>query len=50
MLVDTLRWRKEFKVDEAVSEKYPSEFDKVGIVYGKDKEGRPVTYVITLIS
>ncbi|KAI0929685.1 hypothetical protein AcW1_007032 [Taiwanofungus camphoratus] len=44
MLVDTLRWRKEFKVDEAVSEKYPSEFDKVGIVYGKDKEGRPVTY------
>jgi phosphatidylinositol transfer protein SFH5 len=46
MLVATLRWREEFKVEEAVKEEFPQEiFGNLGHVYGKDKEGRPVVYV-----
>jgi hypothetical protein len=45
MLVATLRWRDEIKVDEAVKEDFPADvFSKLGYVYGKDKEGRPVVY------
>jgi len=45
MLVATLRWREEFKVEECVKEEYPKEvFGNLGHVYGKDKEGRPVVY------
>ncbi len=45
MLVATLKWRDEFKIDEIMQEKFDSEvFGKLGVVYGKDKEGHPVTY------
>ncbi|KAI0352077.1 CRAL/TRIO domain-containing protein [Trametes cingulata] len=45
MLVATLRWRDEFKIDEVVKEEFdPEVFGKLGKVFGKDKEGRPVTY------
>jgi len=45
MLTATLRWRAQFKVDEALEEKFPEElFGKLGRVYGRDKGGRPVTY------
>ncbi|KAI0076602.1 CRAL/TRIO domain-containing protein [Panus rudis PR-1116 ss-1] len=45
MLVATLRWRDEFKVDELVKEEFPQDiFGKLGFVAGKDKDGHPVTY------
>lgn len=46
MLVSTLAWRKEFKIDELLDEKFDDAvFGKIGYVSGHDKEGRPVTYV-----
>lgn len=46
MMIATLRWRDEFKVDEAINETFDTEiFGNMGHVFGKDKEGRPVTYV-----
>ena len=45
MFVETLRWRDTFKPEETLKETFPEEvFGKVGYVFGKDKEGRPVTY------
>jgi len=45
MFVSTLRWRDTFKADELLNEKFPEDvFGKLGYVFGKDKEGRPVTY------
>ncbi|KAG8799216.1 Non-classical phosphatidylinositol transfer protein (PITP) [Serendipita sp. 398] len=45
MLVSTLKWRKEFKVEGITSEQFPEDvFGKVGVICGKDKGGRPVTY------
>ena len=45
MLVATLKWRDEFKIDEVLKEEFdPEVFGKLGKVYGKDREGRPVTY------
>ena len=45
MLVATLRWRDEFKVDELMKEEFPQDiFSKLGYIAGKDKEGRPVVY------
>ncbi|EIM86857.1 CRAL/TRIO domain-containing protein [Stereum hirsutum FP-91666 SS1] len=45
MMIATLRWRDEFKVDEAINETFDAKiFGNMGHVYGKDKEGRPVTY------
>lgn len=45
MLTATLKWRHEFKADETVTEVFSEEvFGKVGVISGKDKEGRPVTY------
>lgn len=45
MLVATLRWRDEFKIEEIMKEEFDADvFGKLGRVYGKDKEGRPVTY------
>ncbi|RPD58931.1 CRAL/TRIO domain-containing protein [Lentinus tigrinus ALCF2SS1-7] len=45
MLVSTLKWRDEFKIDEIMQEKFdPEVFGKLGVVHGKDKEGHPVTY------
>ncbi|EJF59368.1 CRAL/TRIO domain-containing protein [Dichomitus squalens LYAD-421 SS1] len=45
MLVNTLKWRDEFKIDKVLKEQFdPEVFGKLGRVYGKDKQGRPVTY------
>ena len=45
MLTETLKWRAEFKIDEVMQETFDKDvFGKLGRVYGKDKEGRPVTY------
>ncbi|KAH9893322.1 CRAL-TRIO domain-containing protein [Cubamyces lactineus] len=45
MLVATLRWREEFKIEEVMQEKFDEDvFGRLGKVFGKDKEGRPVTY------
>lgn len=44
MLTNTLKWRKEFKVEELSKETFDeSVFGKVGILSGKDKDGRPVS-------
>ncbi|KAI0832083.1 CRAL-TRIO domain-containing protein [Trametes gibbosa] len=45
MLVATLRWRDELKIDEVLKEEFDQDvFGRLGKVFGKDKEGRPVTY------
>lgn len=45
MLISTLRWRKSFKVDEAMKEKFPEDvFGKLGRTYGRDKDGHPIAY------
>ncbi|KAH9926245.1 CRAL/TRIO domain-containing protein [Epithele typhae] len=45
MLLATLKWRAEFGVDAVVGETFDADtFGRLGRVYGKDKEGRPVTY------
>jgi hypothetical protein len=45
MLISTLRWRKSFKVDEVMKEKFPEDvFGKLGRTYGKDKDGHPIAY------
>ncbi|KAI0282980.1 CRAL-TRIO domain-containing protein [Russula brevipes] len=46
MMINTLRWREEFKIEEAMKETYPDIFDGFGHLYGRDKEGRPVAYNI----
>ncbi|KAJ6581194.1 CRAL-TRIO domain-containing protein [Mycena capillaripes] len=47
MFVATLRWRDEFKVDDAVKEEFPQDvYGQLGHIYGRDKEGRPVVYNI----
>jgi hypothetical protein len=44
MMIDTLRWREEFKIEEAMKETYPDVFNSFGHLYGRDKEGRPFMY------
>ncbi|KAJ6527211.1 hypothetical protein DFH09DRAFT_163806 [Mycena vulgaris] len=45
MFVETLRWRDEFKVDSALKEEFPADvFGKLGHIFGREKEGRPVVY------
>ncbi|KIJ55626.1 hypothetical protein M422DRAFT_24194 [Sphaerobolus stellatus SS14] len=47
MFVETLRWRDTFKPEETLNETFPEQlFNNLGHVFGKDKEGRPVTYNI----
>jgi len=46
MLVSTLRWRAEFDPVAASKEEFPEFFSKAGIIFGKDKSGRPVVYNI----
>lgn len=44
MMISTLKWREEFKMDElANDESLRDDFKSVGHVFGKDKDGRPVT-------
>jgi len=44
MLASTLKWRKEFNVDEITTKETFDEsvFGKVGVISGNDCEGRPV--------
>ncbi len=42
MMIATLRWRDEFKVEDVMKETFPEVFDGFGHVYGHDKEGLPV--------
>jgi len=45
MLIATLRWRDQFKIDEVMKEEFPVDiFGKLGFIFGKDKRGGPVTY------
>lgn len=45
MLINTLKWRDEIKIDEVLKEEFdPKVFGTLGKVYGKDKDGHPVTY------
>lgn len=46
MMIETLRWREEFKIEEAMKETYPDVFNGFGHLYGRDKEGRPMMYNI----
>ncbi|KAH9059071.1 CRAL-TRIO domain-containing protein [Lactarius vividus] len=46
MMIATLRWRDEFKVEDAMKETFPDVFDGFGHVYGHDKEGHPIVYNI----
>jgi phosphatidylinositol transfer protein SFH5 len=48
MMIDTLRWREEFKLEEAMKETYPDVFNGFGHLYGRDKEGRPIMYFTSL--
>lgn len=44
MMIATLKWREEFKMDElAADDDLRDAFSTVGYVFGKDREGRPVT-------
>jgi len=46
MMISTFKWRDTFNTDALTSEEFPQDvFGPVGHVSGKDKEGRPVTYV-----
>ncbi|KAI8378257.1 CRAL-TRIO domain-containing protein [Choanephora cucurbitarum] len=46
MLINTLRWRKEFSADTLLDETFDEKVynDSLGLLYKTDKEGRPVTY------
>lgn len=47
MMISTLKWREEFKMDELANDESLQEaFSSVGHIFGKDKDGRPVTYNI----
>lgn len=52
MMIATLRWREEFNVDKLMSEEtFPEDvFGPVGRIFGKDKGGRPVTYVPIILA
>ncbi|KAG6335261.1 hypothetical protein ID866_3817 [Astraeus odoratus] len=45
MLISTLRWRRSFDVEGAMKEQFPEDvFGKLGKIYGRDRQGHPVTY------
>lgn len=46
MLKNTIRWRKEFGMEELIEEKLGDELEKVVFMHGSDKEGHPVCYNI----
>ncbi|OLL22599.1 Phosphatidylinositol transfer protein SFH5 [Neolecta irregularis DAH-3] len=45
-LVETLKWRRDFRALETITEPHAEKFQKVGFIFGKDLRGRPVTYNI----
>ncbi|KAJ7945175.1 patellin-3-like [Quillaja saponaria] len=44
MIKNTIRWRKEFKIDELIEEDLGNDLEKVVFMHGCDKEGHPVCY------
>ncbi|KAK6150838.1 hypothetical protein DH2020_015770 [Rehmannia glutinosa] len=44
MLKNTVKWRKEFGIDELVEEDVGSELERVVFMHGHSKEGHPVCY------
>ncbi|TYH49364.1 hypothetical protein ES332_D10G131000v1 [Gossypium tomentosum] len=44
MLQNTIRWRKEFGIDELVEQNFGNDLEKVVFMHGFDKEGHPVCY------
>lgn len=44
MLKNTLKWRRDFGVDELVKEDLGDDLEKVVFMHGHDKEGHPVCY------
>ncbi|KAK8519334.1 hypothetical protein V6N13_133257 [Hibiscus sabdariffa] len=44
MLQNTIRWRKEFGIDELVEQDLGDDLDKVVFMHGSDKQGHPVCY------
>ena len=46
MIKNTIRWRKEFGIDELMEENLGNDLDKVVYMHGFDKEGHPVCYNI----
>ena len=44
MIKNTVRWRKEFGIDELLEQDLGSDLDKVVFMHGFDKEGHPVCY------
>ncbi|MBA0870057.1 hypothetical protein Goshw_007321 [Gossypium schwendimanii] len=44
MLQNTIRWRKEFDIDELVEQDFGNDLEKVVFMHGFDKEGHPVCY------
>ena len=46
MIKNTIRWRKEFGIDELMEEDLGDELEKVVFMHGFDKDGHPVCYNI----
>ncbi|TKY60496.1 Patellin-3 protein [Spatholobus suberectus] len=46
MLKNTIRWRKEFGMEELMEEKLGDDLERVVFMHGFDKEGHPVCYNI----
>ncbi|KAF6150939.1 hypothetical protein GIB67_026860 [Kingdonia uniflora] len=46
MLEKTLKWRNEFKTDAILDEEFEPGLEKMGLVDGTDKKGRPLLYTI----
>lgn len=44
MLKNTVKWRRDFKIDELVDEDLVDDLDKVVFMHGHDREGHPVCY------
>ncbi|KAI0060724.1 CRAL/TRIO domain-containing protein [Artomyces pyxidatus] len=45
-MIATLRWRDEFRVENAIEEEFPADvYGKLGGTYGQDNEGRPLMQV-----
>ncbi|CAH8331582.1 unnamed protein product [Eruca vesicaria subsp. sativa] len=44
MLKNTVKWRRDFKIDELVDENLVDDLDKVVFMHGHDREGHPVCY------
>ncbi|KAK7350769.1 hypothetical protein VNO77_09708 [Canavalia gladiata] len=46
MLKNTIRWRKEFGIEELMEESFGDDLEKTAYMHGLDKEGHPVCYNI----